>query len=67
MPVRNWWPNSVQCCWGTSWRSAVLLKTTRHTWGHWVELLKESPQALYQVLGDARRAVEVVCPLEEAV
>lgn len=45
----------------------MLLKTTRHTWGHWVELLKESPQALYQVLGDARRAVEVVCPLEEAV
>jgi antirestriction protein ArdC len=35
--------------------------------GHWVELLKESPQVLYRVLGDARRAVEVVCPLEEAV
>jgi antirestriction protein ArdC len=28
--------------------------------GHWVELLKENPQGLYQVLGEARRAVELV-------
>ncbi len=28
--------------------------------GHWVELLKETPQGLYQVLGEARRAVELV-------
>ncbi|WP_259701615.1 ArdC family protein [Synechococcus sp. CS-1324] len=30
--------------------------------GHWVELLKESPQVLFQVLGEARRAVEVSVP-----
>lgn len=34
--------------------------------GHWVELLKESPQVLYQVLGEARRAVELVLPEGEA-
>lgn len=28
--------------------------------GHWVELLKETPQVPYQVLGEARRAVELV-------
>ncbi|WP_233132815.1 zincin-like metallopeptidase domain-containing protein [Synechococcus sp. MW101C3] len=27
---------------------------------HWVELLKETPQLLYQVLGEVRRAVELV-------
>jgi antirestriction protein ArdC len=31
--------------------------------GHWIELLKESPQMLFQVLGEARRAVEFVCAL----
>ena len=30
--------------------------------GHWVELLKESPQVLFQVLGEARRAVELIQP-----
>lgn len=30
--------------------------------GHWIELLKESPQVLFQVLGEARRAVELVLP-----
>jgi antirestriction protein ArdC len=30
--------------------------------GQWVELLKESPQVLYQVLGEARPAVELVGP-----
>ena len=28
--------------------------------GHWIELLRQSPQVLYQVLGEARRAVELV-------
>lgn len=35
--------------------------------GHWVEQLNETPQVLYQVLVEARRAVELVCPLEEAL
>ncbi len=30
--------------------------------GHWIELLKENPQVLLQVLGEARRAVELVMP-----
>ncbi len=29
---------------------------------HWVELLKESPQVLLQVLSDARKAADLVCP-----
>ncbi len=29
---------------------------------HWVELLQESPQLLLQVLGDARRAADLICP-----
>jgi len=34
--------------------------------GHWIELLRASPQLLLQVLGDARRAADQICP-EEAV
>ena len=30
--------------------------------GHWVELLKESPQVLLQVLSDARKATDLICP-----
>ena len=30
--------------------------------GHWVELLKESPRVLLQVLSDARRAADLICP-----
>ncbi len=30
--------------------------------GHWVELLKESPRVLLQVLGDARRSADLICP-----
>ncbi len=30
--------------------------------GYWVELLKESPRALLQVIGDARRAADLICP-----
>jgi antirestriction protein ArdC len=30
--------------------------------GHWMELLKESPRVLLQVLGDARRAADLICP-----
>ena len=29
---------------------------------HWVELLKESPRVLLQVLGDGRRAADLICP-----
>jgi antirestriction protein ArdC len=29
---------------------------------HWVRLLRESPAVLFQVLGEARRAVELVAP-----
>nr|WP_286193266.1 MULTISPECIES: zincin-like metallopeptidase domain-containing protein [unclassified Synechococcus] len=30
--------------------------------GHWVELLRESPRVLLQVLSDARRASDLICP-----
>jgi antirestriction protein ArdC len=30
--------------------------------GHWVELLKESPRVLLQVLSDVRRAADLICP-----
>ena len=30
--------------------------------GHWVELLRESPRVLLQVLSDARRAADLICP-----
>jgi antirestriction protein ArdC len=30
--------------------------------GHWVELLHESPRVLLQVLSEARRAADLVCP-----
>ena len=33
--------------------------------GHWNELLRETPQVLFQVLGEARRAVELVMPETE--
>ena len=30
--------------------------------GHWIKLLKESPRVLLQVLSDARKAADLVCP-----
>jgi antirestriction protein ArdC len=30
--------------------------------GHWIELLKESPQVLFQVLSEARKAADLICP-----
>ena len=30
--------------------------------GHWAELLQESPRVLLQVLSDARKAADLVCP-----
>lgn len=30
--------------------------------GHWVELLKESPKVLLQVLSEARQAADLICP-----
>lgn len=29
---------------------------------HWVRLLRESPEVLFQVLGEARQAVKLVAP-----
>ena len=29
---------------------------------HWVRLLREAPEVLFQMLGEARRAVELVMP-----
>ncbi|MCP9825314.1 ArdC family protein [Synechococcus sp. EJ6-Ellesmere] len=30
--------------------------------GHWIELLKESPKVLFQVLSEAWQAVDLICP-----
>lgn len=30
--------------------------------GHWVQLLRESPRVLLQVLSDARKAADLICP-----
>jgi antirestriction protein ArdC len=30
--------------------------------GHWIELLRSSPKVLLQVLGDARRAADLIHP-----
>jgi antirestriction protein ArdC len=30
--------------------------------GHWIELLKELPEVLLQVLSEARRAADLICP-----
>ena len=30
--------------------------------GYWVELLKESPKVLFQVLSEARQAADLICP-----
>jgi len=30
--------------------------------GHWVELLRESPKVLFQVLSEARQAADLICP-----
>jgi antirestriction protein ArdC len=30
--------------------------------GHWVELLRQSPQVLFQVLSEARQAADLICP-----
>ncbi|MCX5932673.1 MAG: zincin-like metallopeptidase domain-containing protein [Cyanobacteria bacterium] len=30
--------------------------------GHWVELLKESPRVLFQMLSEARQAADLICP-----
>jgi antirestriction protein ArdC len=35
--------------------------------GHWVDLLRESPRVLLQVLSDARRAADLICPEPEGV
>jgi antirestriction protein ArdC len=32
--------------------------------GHWIELLKESPRVLFQVLSEARQAADLICPQE---
>ena len=29
---------------------------------HWIELLKESPRVLFQVLSEARQAADLICP-----
>ena len=29
---------------------------------HWIELLKESPKVLFQVLSEARQAADLICP-----
>ena len=29
---------------------------------HWVEMLRESPRVLLQVLSDARKAADLICP-----
>jgi antirestriction protein ArdC len=29
---------------------------------HWIALLQESPRVLLQVLGDARKAADLICP-----
>ncbi len=31
--------------------------------GHWVELLKESPKVLFQMLSKAHQAADLICPL----
>jgi antirestriction protein ArdC len=33
--------------------------------GHWIELLSESPRVLFQVLGDARKTVDLIAPEPE--
>jgi antirestriction protein ArdC len=30
--------------------------------GHWIELLRESPKVLFQVLSEARMAADLICP-----
>jgi antirestriction protein ArdC len=30
--------------------------------GHWIELLKESPKVLFQMLSEARQAADLICP-----
>ncbi|WP_255099323.1 zincin-like metallopeptidase domain-containing protein [Synechococcus sp. L2F] len=30
--------------------------------GNWIELLKESPRVLFQVLNEARQAADLICP-----
>jgi antirestriction protein ArdC len=30
--------------------------------GNWIELLKESPRVLLQVLSEARQAADLICP-----
>jgi len=32
--------------------------------GHWIELLKESPKVLFQVLSEARQGADLICPQE---
>ena len=44
-----------------AWRSAAPWPITAYL-GHWVELLRESPRVLFQVLSDARRAADLICP-----
>ena len=34
--------------------------------GHWIELLRESPKVLFQVLSEARQAADLICPEAEA-
>ncbi len=61
-PARSLWPSWGPCCWAIGWRSAAPWPTHAANLGHWLELLKESPRVLLQVLSDARKAADLICP-----
>lgn len=58
MPVRSWSPKQRRCC------SSIGSEIESHAvyLGHWIELLRESPKVLFQVLGEARQAADLICP-----
>ena len=29
---------------------------------HWAKILKQGPKVLYKILGDARKAADLICP-----
>ncbi|HYP04195.1 MAG TPA: hypothetical protein VER57_06550 [Cyanobium sp.] len=45
-----------------SFRCRLTIESHAAYLGHWIELLKESPRVLFQVLSEARQAADLICP-----
>ncbi|CAK6692891.1 hypothetical protein [Synechococcus sp. CBW1107] len=62
MRVRNWSLSWGRSCWVIGGRIGSEIESHAAYRGHWIELFKESPKVLFQVLSEGRQAVDLICP-----